>query len=268
MKQVSDLFLQSYNNGTLGKYYINELYIYPLEGNPIEVPSEHVSLSNNIYSSGGDENGFLLGKVVVDTLQIEIINKNYVYDGVNFANAGASCKVSCDIENDEKVVTETFDLGNWTIIAPEVSGNYITLNLARMYANFARPAWSKFTMTHSILPARKIVEVICDALNLELINYEAVNSSAKFLFASDGQYKMNENVTTCMQILEVMAYFAGGYIYIDINGNLNTTTYSMNILANEISANYWGGVFDDSEEIYMSGDKLDGGYFTDEESIE
>lgn len=268
MKQVSDFFLKSYKNGTLDKYYISDLHVYPIEGEAIHVPSEHISLTNNVFSSGGDENGFLLGKVVVDTLQLEIINKNYVYDGVNFINAGVSCKVSCNIENDEEIVTENFDLGNWTILTSEVSGSYITLNLARIYANYARPAWSKFTTTHSILTARQVVEVVSSALSLELVNYEAINSNAKFLFASDGLYKMNDNVTTCMQILEVMAYFAGGYIYIDVNGNLNTTTYSMDILTNEISSSYWGGVFDENDSFYISGDKLDGGYFTDEEDSE
>ncbi|MCI8955629.1 MAG: hypothetical protein HFG29_01420 [Eubacterium sp.] len=268
MKQVSDFFLKSYNEGTLDKYYISELYIYPAGGDVIHVPEEHISLTNNIFSSGGDENGFLIGKVVIDTLQLEIINNNYIYDGVNFINAGVSCKVSCDVENNGEIVTETFDLGNWTILTTEVTGNYITLNLARMYAGYIRPAWSKFTTTHNILTARQVVEIVSNALDLELISYEAINDSAKFLFSSDGLYKMNENVTTCVQILEVMAYFAGGYIYIDINGNLNTTTYSMDTLTNEISAGYWGGVFDDNDNVYISSDKLDGGYFTDEENPE
>lgn len=268
MKQTSDFFLQSYKDGTLDRYYVSELYVYPIGGEIINVPSDCISLTNNIYTSGGDENGFLLGKVVTNTLQVEIINKNYIYDGVNFINANVSCKVSCDIENDDEVITENFNLGNWIILTSEISGSYITLNMARMYANSLRPAWSKFTATHSILTAREVVEIICKALGLDLINYEAVNSNARFLFASDGQYTMNEDVTTCMQILEVMAYFAGGYIYIDINGNLNTTTYAMDALADEIGANYWGGVFDDGEGIYLSGDKLDGGYFTDEDSVE
>lgn len=268
MKQVSDFFLKSYKDGMLDKYYISELYIYPVEGNMIHVPNEHISLTNNIFSSGGDENGFLIGKVVVDTLQLEIINKNYIYDGVNFINAGVSCKVCCDIGNDGECITETFDLGNWTILTTEVSESYITLNLARMYAGYIRPAWSKFTTTHSILTARQVVEIVSDAFNLDLISYQAINSSAKFLFSSDGLYKMNENVTTCIQILEVMAYFAGGYIYIDINGNLNTTTYSMNTLTSEIRAGYWGGVFDDNDNVYISGDKLDGGCFTDGDTLE
>ncbi len=268
MKQVSDFFLKSYNEGMLDRYYISELYIYPVEGNMIHIPNGNISLTNNIFSSGGDENGFLIGKVVVDTLQLEIINNNYMYDGVNFINAGVSCKVGCDIENDGEFTTETFDLGNWTILTTEVSGSYITLNLARIYAGYIRPAWSKFTTTHSILTARQVVEIVSNALNLDLISYQAINSSAKFLFSSDGLYKMNENVTTCIQILEVMAYFAGGYIYIDINGNLNTTTYSMNTLASEIRAGYWGGVFDDNDNVYISGDRLDGGYFTDGDNTE
>ena len=65
-----------------------------------------------------------------------------------------------------------------------------------------------------------------------------------------------------------MAYFAAGYIYIDINGKLSTTTYSMDLLENEIKSSYWGGVFDEAENLYMSGDKLNGGYFTSNENTE
>lgn len=267
MKQVSDFFLKSYNEGTLDKYYVSDLTICTVDNEIIQIPSENVSINNNIFTSGGDENGFLLGKVILDTLQLEIINNNYLYDSVNFTNAKLSCKVMCDIENDE-VVTETFDLGNWIVISPEVNGNYITLNMARIYSNCARPAWSKFTLKHEVLKAKTVVQKVCDYLGLELINYEPVCDNAKFLFASDEFYTMNNDISTCIQILEVMAYFAAGYIYIDINGKLSTTTYSMDLLENEIKSSYWGGVFDEAENLYMSGDKLNGGYFTSNENTE
>ena len=87
MKQVSDFFLKSYNEGTLDKYYVSDLTICTVDNEIIQIPSENVSINNNIFTSGGDENGFLLGKVILDTLQLEIINNNYLYDSVNFTNA-------------------------------------------------------------------------------------------------------------------------------------------------------------------------------------
>ena len=265
MKQASEFFIKAYNEGTLDRYYVSDLTIQTLNGELIEIPESDVSLKNNIFSSGGDEKGFLLGKVIVDTLQLEIENNYYKYDSVNFNNATLSCKIKCDIENEETLI-ETFELGDWIIITPEVNGNYITLNMARIYANYARPAWSKFTLEHEILDAKTIVQHICNYLGLNLVNYEAVSDRAKFLFASDNFYKMNDDITTCIEILEVMAYFAAGYIYIDIQGNLNTRTYSMDVLKDEVFASYWGGVFDDAENTYMSGDKLDGGLFGEEQT--
>ena len=78
MKQVSDFFLKSYNEGTLDKYYVSDLTICTVDNEIIQIPSENVSINNNIFTSGGDENGFLLGKVILDTLQLEIINNNYL----------------------------------------------------------------------------------------------------------------------------------------------------------------------------------------------
>lgn len=201
--------------------------------------------SGNSVVEGSGSNSFPLGSVVSKQITLSLMNDDDRWSTYDFYNAKISLKTKFDLGSD---VTETLNIGSYTVVTPETYGTTVTLTAVDDGYKL-----DKDYDTNLVFPAslRAAVQDACIQCGVSLLTTT---------FTNDGFVIKNrpENLTY-RQLIGYCAMIAGGNARFDEFNRLKIVTYSNSGVG---ESGLDGGYFDsESEDIYESGDSADGGSF-------
>lgn len=184
-----------------------------------------------------------LGNAFCKVLELQFFNFDDRYKDYDFFKA--SVHVVLNYQLSETVAS--IDLGTYTVTEPETYGTIITIKAYDHMYKADKPFTGSITFPTT---AGLLFAEACYDSGLAPITTTFANSD----FVIDA---LPDQITN-RQIIGAIAMLAGGNALIR-NGGVSILTYTLD--SSTIEVNYYGGIFDDAEPSYETGDDVDGGSF-------
>lgn len=234
----------------LGACTITNAYI-GTSPNGIQVKDD-ISNSNGLINLGTEES--LFKSMSQYTIQLEIYNGDYKYEGYEFKGKALSLDVRVYNDNDNY---STFQYRNFVIDSVERNNDYLTLS-AVLNNKVARGknAYSAITASQQYPTPSTIFAQVCTLLGLgssivgsfgnDNIPYPT-NSNLDLQYLIDSYNAIDTNGALINQIAQVL----GGFACIDKGTNSSTCkikAFPKTILNREVNAYVYGGTYDMSDD--------------------
>lgn len=190
---------------------------------------------------------FQIGAAIVGKLALTLNNEDGRFDGYEFTDAQVMPSIGLPLSE----TTETLQKGYYTVDEPTFIGNIVKLecldNMHRFETGFAGV---QLTFPCTALFA---LQTICTYCGVPIANSDFTNSG--FVIQSAPDIKE----LTCLGMVSYIAQIAGCYARVNVQGALEFRWYDTGIFENDVVLD--GGVFDNGEPVYASGDSANGGTF-------
>lgn len=243
MRQASDKLKEKVYNGN-AKFY-QEAHIVFQSGQEKDLGMKNFYLSGNGFSDGAGTNSLALGQAMAKTINIILVNDEDQLSEHDFYHSVITIWCCCDVEGS----AERIKIGTFTIDIPTArEGEIEVTGTDDMYKGDIDYNTSlSFPAT-----AKQILIDSCRTCGVSL---------KKDSFANDG-FIVNKKPTQCTHrsVWGMIAMLAGGNARMDENNLLEIVSYDLSFFARK---GLDGGVFDDGESLYKTGDAADGGNFLD-----
>lgn len=274
MRETSADFWKAYYDKDLGSYRISSLEINTKNKEKIifddEMLDKYINAADNIFTQSSGGNAFPYGKVILDTLQLELWNGDMKWTYIPLADAKIKVSVECEDSAENKTV---FELGEFIVVNLEADNGYQTLQLSRAYANKTRPPWDDYKNNNLALAIEDVIIKTCDYLGVEIetelsellenqtLTKEIFNNPPLAINLPWLNTQLADKMESAIDVLEVCAATLGVCFKIGINNALSLYSFDKPQISYFIND---GGNLDDFETPkYLSGDQADGGRFAD-----
>lgn len=222
------------------------------DGRELQLDGRHFTLSGNSFTDGAGANAFPLGNALEKSVSLELMNDEDQYSSYDFF--GAKIELSLTFELSES--TETIPLGTYTVVTPETYGTVIGITAVDDMYRADRDYATNLTFPQT---AGAVLRDICSACDIPLGASSFPHDDFVIETKPEGQ--------TFRQVIGQIAMLAGGNARIDHRGYLQILVYDFSPFE-QGEKRLAGGVFDQGEPQYATGDAAYGGAFAPWEAEE
>ncbi len=243
MRQASDELKKSMEDG-LARFY-QEARIVFSDGSTKDLGKKDFYLSGNGFSDGAGTNAFALGEAMAKSINAILVNDKDQLSEYDFYHARITVWCCCDLKENK----ERLKIGTFTIGTPSAKEGEIEITgTDDMYKGDTDYDTSlTFPAT-----AKQILIDSCIKCGITL---------KKESFANDN-FLVLKKPTQCTHrsVWGMVAMLAGGNARMDQENRLEIISYDLSFFSRK---GLDGGIFDNGDHLYQTGDVADGGNFLD-----